>query len=135
MEQEDYCALGPGSDGDCQITVWAGGALCFSLCFLGHPSPWVKSWGQPLGLPQRLSPVKEKEKCLYPQGSGRCCDVLAPVAEQLLFCCHLFGAQHPALLPISWHGLPVLPALGMRHTAAGAVVVSFQMQNDGQTQA
>lgn len=76
-EQEEHRALGPRSDCDCQITAWAGGALC--ACPLGRPSPWLKSWGQPLGLLQGLSPVKEK--CLYPQGSGRCRGVLAPVVQ------------------------------------------------------
>ena len=38
----------------------------------------------------------------------------AQVAEQLLFCHHLFGAQPPAQPPVSWYGLPVLPALGMQ---------------------
>lgn len=27
-EQEEHHSLGPRSDCDCQITVWAGGALC-----------------------------------------------------------------------------------------------------------
>lgn len=79
VEQEKHCALGCRSDCDCQITAWAGGALCLSVCPLGHPAPWVRSWRQPLGLLQGLSPVKER--CLYPQGSGRCCGVLAPVAR------------------------------------------------------
>lgn len=52
----------------------------------------------------------------------------AQVAEQLLFCCHLFGTWPP----VSQHGLPGLPALGRQHVAAGAVVASLQMQNDGQ---
>lgn len=90
------------------------------MCTLGHLSFQVKSWGQPPGLLQGLSPMEEK--CLYPQGPERCCPSLSgmgQVAEQLLFCCHLFGAQPPV-------GVPVLPAAGMWHTAAGAVEESGQ---------
>lgn len=52
------------------------------MCLLGHPSPWVKSWGQPPGLLQGLLTVKDK--CLYPQNSGS----YLQQREQLLFLEH-----------------------------------------------
>lgn len=118
-EQEELCALGPRSDCDCQITVWAGGAL--SACPLGHPSPCLKSWGQPLGCLQGLSPVKEK--CLY---------LLEDAAVSWHQWCGTSGRAALLLLPpvwstapctaaVSWHRLPVLPVLGRQCVAAGAV--------------
>lgn len=135
VEQEEHHALGPRSDCACQITVWAGGVL--PACPLGHPSPWLKSCSQLLGLLQGLSCEREVPlsprlwKMLWCPGTSGA----AQVAEQLLFCHHLLGAQPLARPPISWHGLPVPPALGRQCAAAGAVVVSHQMQNDGQANA
>lgn len=114
VEQEEHHAHGPRS-------LIAKSLLMSPLCVLGHPSLQVKSWGQPPDLLQGLSPMQEK--CLYPQGPERCCDVLASVDGTS-------GRTAPLLLPPVWSTapawVPVLPAPGTWHAAAAAVEVSCQ---------
>lgn len=101
----------------------------------GPPFTLVEELGTASGLAAGALSC-EREVPLSPRlWKMTCCPGIsgaAQVAEQLLFCHHLFGPQPPARPPISWHELPKLPALGRQRVAAGAVVVSRQMQNDGQ---